>query len=207
MDNGKLTKAEARQLAKYEKAIRDGLQSFIDVGRALLAIREEQLYLSQANTFDDYCRQKWGWSRSYACKLIRSMEAADDVAEVETPMGTMVPANERVAREIAALDSPEQRADVWSKAVESSGNGKVTAAQVREVREELYPASDPEPAPAEDRLKSMVSRLETLADDLTDISAACEKSSPAWQRVLTLLTDAQAAIRGLEHSVRAGSGQ
>lgn len=43
----------------------------VDIGEALIEIRERRLYLDLgANTFDEYCRKRWAFSRSRAYQLI-----------------------------------------------------------------------------------------------------------------------------------------
>jgi hypothetical protein len=51
MSNTSLTVGEARQLASYEERIQAGLTSFVDVGHALVAIRDKKLY-SDFGTFE-----------------------------------------------------------------------------------------------------------------------------------------------------------
>src|SRR5690606_32485692 len=105
-----LTVAEADQLADCEAVIAKGLQTFIEVGQALLTIRDNRLYRTSYGTFEEYCRKTWGMSKTHANRVIDSAE----VAEVLTPMGvtgerqarelgTTVPTSERQARELAPL--------------------------------------------------------------------------------------------------------
>src|SRR6516165_4696559 len=73
------------RLKALEAIIETGLKTFVEVGTALLEIRDHQLYLKQGFiTFDDYCRQRWGWGRNYANKQIAA-------AEVVKNLGTNVP--------------------------------------------------------------------------------------------------------------------
>ena len=50
---------KAVRLHKLEKTIEEGLRTFTAVGRALLEIRDDQLYRPDYGTFEDYCREKW----------------------------------------------------------------------------------------------------------------------------------------------------
>lgn len=112
-------------LAECEQVIERGLATFVEVGQALLRIRDERLYREQFGTFEDYCRGRWGWGRNYVNKQIAAAETAD-------ALGTTVP-TERVARELTALrDEPDQLRETWAEVVELHGD-KPTAAQVREV--------------------------------------------------------------------------
>ena len=70
----------------------------------------------QHGTFEDYCRERWGWSRNYANKTIAA-------AEVASMMGTTVPIpNEAQARELVPLlDRPDKMAEAWTAAQERDG--------------------------------------------------------------------------------------
>lgn len=197
MDDGKLTKAEVRKLANLEKKIAGRMMCFMDVGRALLEIKEERLYLHYADTFEDYCKKRFGWTASYGGKVIRSMEASDDVSEVETAIGTIVPPNESVAREIAVLEADKDRQKLWRLSVDNyqecdGKSGAPTATYVRSIRKEHWPREDVE-KPAVDRLVSLKNKIGTLADELSDLSVEFEElegyDEKRWQRVLSALTE------------------
>lgn len=117
---------EHRQsLTQLEAVIERGLSTFIEVGSALMEIRDSRLYRETHATFEDYCRVRWGWSRRYANMNIAA-------AEVTKVLGTMVPnpATERQARELSPLlDRPEEMQRVWAETV---AEGHTTAERVRE---------------------------------------------------------------------------
>jgi hypothetical protein len=109
-------------LTECEAVIDRGLEAFVEVGGALLRIRDERLYRESHGTFEDYCRERWGLSRSRTSQL---MDAANVSTIVDIP-------SEGVARELAPLrDYPEQLRAKWREAVEK--HGRPTANQVREV--------------------------------------------------------------------------
>lgn len=175
--NSSLTTGEQKKLAELESTIETGMKSFIDVGHALMAIRDRKLYTDVHETFEGYCKQRWEFSASRARQLIGATNAAKVIQSVTTG-NTLNPPNERVARELAAVDGERQQADVWAKAVESApkdkatGKPKVTAAHVKKVRGELLGEKEPEPAkpakPAEDTVDkdgcSDLSTEEAMAD-------------------------------------------
>ena len=51
------------RLAELETVIESGIRTFVDVGRALLEIRDSRLYRESYPTFDEYCRERWGFGR------------------------------------------------------------------------------------------------------------------------------------------------
>jgi hypothetical protein len=117
------------------------MQSFVEVGTALLEIRDERLYRDEYATFEEYCRQRWGWGRNYVNKQIAA-------AEVIRNLGTNVPIpqNEAQARELAPL-SAEQQQLAWAAAVKLAANGKPTARQIAAVVGSMSPrAPSPEEA-------------------------------------------------------------
>lgn len=150
-----------RSLEAHEQIIESGMRSFLDVGRSLLAIREEKLYLEKAESFEEYCKKRWGFAKSHAYRLIESAEVVDDL--VVSPIGghstksdsQVLPENERQARALAdSSDNPRTRATVWAKAVEvapknEAGDPVVTAALVKKVAAEIVRPAKPKPAELE----------------------------------------------------------
>jgi hypothetical protein len=118
----------ARTLTDLEGVIERGLQTFIEVGEALLEIRERRLYRESGYTeFDDYCRERWGWSETYATRNIQAAQVTQAL-----PYGDG-PANEAQARELVPLLREDEAAvvEVWRALRERYGEA-ITAAKVRE---------------------------------------------------------------------------
>lgn len=134
-----LTVAEADQLADCEAVIAKGLQTFIEVGQALLTIRDNRLYRTSYGTFEEYCRNTWGFNDRRASQII-------EAAHVSKILGT-APATESHAAALAPLkDDPDAMRAVWETANERT-DGKPTAKVIRECREEL--TAEPEILDAE----------------------------------------------------------
>ena len=122
---------ETTRLTECEAVIERGLKTFVDVGSALMEIRDSRLYRQTHGTFEDYCRERWGWGRNYTNKLISS-------AEVVNNLGTIVPilpATESQARPLTMFE-PEQQREIWQRAVETAPEGHITAAHVQQVVDE-----------------------------------------------------------------------
>jgi len=123
---GELSAAEATELDHLEGVIEKNLRGFYEVGTALIKIRDGRLYRSSHDTFEDYCRDRWDMGRNYMNKLIASASVVDS-------LGTMVPilpTNERQARPLTKLETPEQQREVWEMVIETAPDGKVTARHV-----------------------------------------------------------------------------
>jgi len=109
------------ELERLEGIIRRNLQSFYEVGRALMEIRDSGLYRDVLgfDTFEAYCRERWDFTRSYAYRLMDSAS----VIEVVSPIGDIKPTNESQTRPLARLE-PDQQREAWAKAVETAPEGK-----------------------------------------------------------------------------------
>ena len=128
-----LSLLEHSRLASLEEVINKGRQTFIEVGNALLEIRESRLYRETHNTFEDYCLERWDISKTQANRLVQSSE----VAHTLTPIGVM-PSTESQARELAPLlDRPDELRDIWAEVQDRAITEQrpVTAALVAEVRD------------------------------------------------------------------------
>lgn len=134
-----LTTNEQSELAALEAVIERGLNTFVEVGNALLQIRESKLYRA-FGTFEDYCRVRWGMVASRARQLIAAAEITENIKSVTVV--TLLPQTESQARPLAQLE-PEQQREAWSRAVETAPNGKVTAAHVAQVVGEIKTGSAP----------------------------------------------------------------
>ena len=87
-------------LAHYEAIIERGLATFVEVGKAVLRIRDERLYRETHKTFEAYCRERWGFEEAHAYRHIQAAE----VAAIVSPMGEIP--NEAIARELVPLNGP-----------------------------------------------------------------------------------------------------
>jgi transposase-like protein len=121
-----LSPAEEQILAHYEQIITQGMKTFVEVGRALLAIRDQHPYREGYTTFEDYCRQRWDLSRPYAYQLMDAYGVVENVSAI----ADVVPMNEAQARPLASL-LPEQQVEVWADVVKTAPKGKVTAQHVK----------------------------------------------------------------------------
>lgn len=129
-----LDKQETALLIELEREIELGMERFIAVGKALMQIREKRLYRVGYATFDEYCQERWGMSKSNANRLV----AAAEVTVNLTPIGVKTPTHESQLRPLAPLEPQAQR-EVWQRAVETAPEGKVTAKHVeRTVTEWKY---------------------------------------------------------------------
>ena len=125
-----VTEIEAQRFTELETAIERGVQTFVEVGNALIEIRDSRLYRADYGTFEDYCRERWGFTDRRARQL---MTATEIVTNIQT--GTAVPVlpqTERQARGLSGL-TPDQQREVWRQVITDSSNSKPTAIDIERV--------------------------------------------------------------------------
>jgi len=126
-----LAPVERTRLAAEEAVIERGLHTFVEVGKALVTIRDQRLYRDGHATFEAYCEQRWGFKDARARQLIAAAETVTNV----TGLGAPAPANEGQARALSGLP-PEQAADTMRRAHQAT-DGKPTAEAIRNARPDL----------------------------------------------------------------------
>lgn len=124
------------RLVELEHVIERGLNTYADVGAAIQEIRDSKLYRGTHGTFEEYCRDRWGWGKAYA---YRQIDAAQ-TAQILSPIGDK-PSTEGQARELAPLvkQDPEKAKEVWRSLI---GDGQVVTA--KRVKEAVKEAKDKE---------------------------------------------------------------
>lgn len=123
---------EISRLTVCEEVIAQGLHTFVDVGNALLEIRDNRLYRDEYSTFEDYCKERWGMVRQQANRLIA---AAETVSNLE-PIGSILPQTESQTRPLTILE-PELQVEAWQRAVETAPETGITAKHVQGVVDEI----------------------------------------------------------------------
>ena len=111
---------EASRLVELEKTISRGKKTFVEVGLALTEIRDLRLYKHEYSSFEVYCREKWGWTKQHAYRLIEAAPVAKSNVLVAT---------EGAARALTKVPA-EQRAEVV-QAITDAGK-PVTAAAIKQ---------------------------------------------------------------------------
>jgi hypothetical protein len=117
---------EQADLATSEAVIDTRLKAFFEVGEALMKIRELKLYRSRFQTFEEYCRTRWDFSRIHANRLLHATEVRSKLIPLNA---TILPENERQTRPLIGL-SPKLAGKAWLKALELAAGGKVTGSIV-----------------------------------------------------------------------------
>src|SRR5262249_16640067 len=80
--SGKTDYIAPSRLQELEVVIERGVKAFIEVGNALLEIREKRLYKEKYPTFEEYLDQRWGLKRQRGYELMEAAQIATAVSEI-----------------------------------------------------------------------------------------------------------------------------
>lgn len=159
---------ETSELAALEKTIERGLSNFVEVGNALMEVRDRKLYKEVLGfkTFEAYCEERWNLTRRRAYQMI-------DAAGATEVLGNKLhktdgPQNERQALALAPLKDDEQEiVEAWreAKAAAESEGKKLTASVVRNAVQKRVERIKREKVAAEVRAKPI--EPETKSGDIT----------------------------------------
>ncbi len=184
MDRQTLSPLESQDLARLEGIIERGFSTFVEVGSALLNIRDNRLYRGTHPRFEEYCQERWGWTRSYANRCIAAASAVSNLGIIMEPIGSNN-MTEGGIRPIASLP-PEEQAAAWKVAKENGVNGKPTSASIKQAakgvlsmsrRKYKVKSSEPKRGTSVILPVSLYDRLRKEADRVnTSISEVVRKS-------------------------------
>lgn len=186
-----ITNAQKKKLDAIEARMRGNLESFVQMGLDLEVIFQERLYKVKGyQTFEDYCRKEWEWSKSYVLRLRQAAEVRLKLPSLEKlPRGDLSSKNvevkqqvwtEKAIRPLTSLPPGKQRqvGAAVAKAV-AAGEAKPTSTTVKRFIRELVPESisprkEPAPPPEKPMIETWVLRyvgdVQTLIDRLGELS-------------------------------------
>ena len=120
--------------------IKKGLKSFLEVGTALLEIKnykEGLFYKDGYGTFENYCREKWRFGQSYAYRLIGAAEVVTEISPIGENEKFTRPTSESQIRPLSRLANAEDRKTAWEQAASKAGKNEITAKIVSDVVRDL----------------------------------------------------------------------
>jgi hypothetical protein len=179
-----ITLKESARLVELERKIETGMTTFVEVGNALMEIRDSRLYRVEYKTFEAYCRDKWGMSRRQADRLI----GGSDVVENLRPRGLKTPTTEKQIRSLIKLP-PAKQPEAWAKAVEIADGNQPTARQVEQAVQETISPEKPT------RTRGSYDNWRTFRDICGQIASLCDSLDE-------LKVDAAHAIQARDLSAR-----
>ena len=116
-----ITITESKRFIELEVRIRNG---WIDAGKALIEIRDSQLYRADYATFEDYCAEVWGYKKRNVFYLMESVKLLDSLPKAKVQ--NFAPSASTV-RAIAAV--PEEHREEVLESV--AADGPVTAKAIK----------------------------------------------------------------------------
>ena len=125
VDAEELTPDEERDRTHLERKVE---RAFYEAGKALQQLRDRKLYRSTHGTFEEYCRDRFGYNRRQPYLLIESALVVDNLSEKCDQFDHIFPTKEGQVRSLTQLE-PDQQHQVWQQAVEASG-GKIPSGRV-----------------------------------------------------------------------------
>ena len=164
-----------RTLDELEAIIEKGKLAFIEVGQALLEIRERNLYKGQGfQTFEDYCQQRWDFGRKRGYQLAEAAKLASEVDVRGLP--------ERSVRELAPLRHEPAQAqaavDEASAAAKAQGRQKPTAEEIKKAVARRRPA----PGRADDRAPGTPPRPRSRRASRSGRASRRWSGTASWRR-------------------------
>ncbi len=140
-----LTEEEERDRLHLERQVE---RAFYLAGKALAALRSRRLYRSTHKTFEEYCRDRFGFGRHAANRLIAGAAVVENLVTIrhqnrtESDLVTngteVLPTSEYQVRPLVALE-PDQQREVWHQAVNEAGgkvpSGRIVSDIVQRIRE------------------------------------------------------------------------
>ena len=147
-----LTAGERQDLEQCEKEIGENLDSVFKLGKALLRVRDGELFREKFGTFAEYCDKRWNFTSRWGNKLIEAREVKDRVDRMAAQSsGTTVLQNEWQARELGKHPA-EYQADIWATAQglvkPAKGGGKLrapTSADIARAAEQVLRGDSDDP--------------------------------------------------------------
>jgi hypothetical protein len=172
-----------------EAIIGAGLATFVEVGRALMRIRDRRSYLLTHRNFGIYIRERWRFNAPYAYNLMLGAEVID---VLEGHAVEVLPANARVAYELRTLvDQPPALVDTWRLALERYGEQPRARDLARLVRDDAEPAK-PSTEDDEDDAPKLTHDQRNYAKSIATATAHIE-AAKALQRSALGTIDARTA--------------
>lgn len=195
-------------LAEDEAIIERGMASFVEVGEALMRIKEDRKYADEFESFEEYCDKRWGMSGSH----VRTTMAASRAVAIATAHNLPAPPTVEAAKPLVKLYN---EAGQFDRRTNDVRNPKAAERAVVQVMARVAKAKQKEAAAApEAKLKPITGR-----DVQKAIGGGATSRKPGWFELLGQVGDdlkamqnhlakaEQAITRAPNDDLRAKAGQ
>ena len=135
-----LSKSEAETFAQAEATISSGLNSFLEVGNALMKIRDGKLYRNTHKTFALYLKERWGIQRAQGYRLIKSADTIRELNQLNSEKPIPLPSSERQIRILQKIKDPRKRHAVLLRAKELAKSETIAYRHLADAMREAHTA-------------------------------------------------------------------
>ena len=141
------TASSESEFQRLDKIVREGIKNFISAGKALVEIKDNELWKESFQNWPAYCRSIKGLGRSDAYRYIKAGKIVIELAN-QSPIGDKssipMPTAPAQLRPLGLLKDASQWYPAWSKAVSMADGDVPTEEQVKAVVNEIrYPDGPP----------------------------------------------------------------
>lgn len=109
--------AAIKEFSILHKAVRRDSAKFVDVGVALLELRQKKLWkYGHYKTWGEYCLSACGKTPQHVLRLIAAANIAKELLDLKVAgilPGALDPLSESQVRHLARLDTPDEREKLW----------------------------------------------------------------------------------------------
>jgi hypothetical protein len=179
-----VTPAKQAEFQRLDQQVRDGVTAFMESGKALMVIRDGELWRAgNFESWDSYCQAIAGFTKRHANRLISAVEIRDDLAKVGPKGPTLVlPQSETQLRPLTKIDDPEARRSIWKKSVEDSGGQPTSKTVSAKVVEYLSEHGDPPSAPGKTTTEGAGQDVEAESEIIEAQPESMEMQAEAAER-------------------------
>ncbi len=129
--------ARKERFEAAEQQIDKSRNNVFELAAALAIVRADELYKPDYKTFEEYCRKRWEYGRSYCSRLCDMDSVMADLKQL--PDATdVLPRNESQARVFVDLEKAE-RTRLFEKILEEKGDAALTATLFKKHKKAMFP--------------------------------------------------------------------
>ena len=167
------------EVAKLEKTVREGLNSFIEVGKAIVELRDRNAWKVRGyKTPDEYFQATFGFGERQALRLADGFQTAEKVKEATGEL----PRNEFAARVIKPIASDAKLLNKVQDQLKKKGLSIATATadKIQEIVERVTPKTQPMFEDAKES-KARECAKAVAGAGLSDKCPKCEKTPERYE--------------------------
>jgi len=122
-------------------------RAFYEAGKSLAQLRDRKLYRNTHASFEQYCRDRFGFQRRHSYQLIDAAKTIDNLIKLLgvdngcAPVAHILPTKERQVRPLTSL-TPNEQKEAWVSAIAKADGKAPSSRQVAEavqvIKEQTY---------------------------------------------------------------------